>query len=519
MIGSGTPQALSPRWRSLLKGLEGASLAEVRLLGEELRVRLDLFEGASWVEARVHPDGSTRLLGTGAQTPAASDWARALGDARRTAGGRLREALGAVSQDAVPLTPGWLAGQLRALPLAPWTLCSVEPASGAGVVAELRRPDHPTPWHVVVEPATPAHPEWAVAGALAVRDYPAGREAPPGTAPLRAWVLLLLQLFDVSVDGGRTDGPTASTSDDRWARTLTPAELAHFDEHGWLVVEGVVPPEQVQRTLEAIDWFLKLDPTLDAGGFYEILPYQDLPGFDRAGSNLELYQHQALWDNRQHPAVHAVFAQLWGRRDLWVSLDRVNVKLNARSAPNLRWYEVGFLHWDVDTAQLPLPFGLQGVLCLTDTTADMGGFRCVPGMHKAERILEWAASQPPDRDPRRPDPTGLEVVDIPAGAGDLIVWHHQLPHGNGENTTSRPRVAQYITMFPALDNPEARLRRIRAWRERTHADEHFEGDPLRREARHGVTAELTELGERLLGLRPWPGSARAEVSGTSRGSG
>ena len=29
---------------------------------------------------------------------------------------------------------------------------------------------------------------------------------------------------------------------------------------------------------------------------------------------VEMYQHQALWDNRQRPRVHRAFAQVWGDR-------------------------------------------------------------------------------------------------------------------------------------------------------------------------------------------------------------
>nr|WP_246483388.1 phytanoyl-CoA dioxygenase family protein [Paenacidovorax monticola] len=33
--------------------------------------------------------------------------------------------------------------------------------------------------------------------------------------------------------------------------------------------------------------------------------------------------------------------------------------------------------------------------------------------------------------------------------GDLIIWHHALPHGSRPNTTRQPRLVQYINLFPA----------------------------------------------------------------------
>jgi ectoine hydroxylase-related dioxygenase (phytanoyl-CoA dioxygenase family) len=33
---------------------------------------------------------------------------------------------------------------------------------------------------------------------------------------------------------------------------------------------------------------------------------------------------------------------------------------------------------------------------------------------------------------------------LPPNAGDLIIWHHALPHGSSPNTSTVPRVVQYI---------------------------------------------------------------------------
>ncbi|GAB6044331.1 phytanoyl-CoA dioxygenase family protein [Endothiovibrio diazotrophicus] len=42
----------------------------------------------------------------------------------------------------------------------------------------------------------------------------------------------------------------------------------------------------------------------------------------------------------------------------------------------------------------------------------------------------------------------LEAVPVAAGAGDLIIWRHDLPHGSNRNHTHYPRAAQYIHMYP-----------------------------------------------------------------------
>ncbi len=114
-------------------------------------------------------------------------------------------------------------------------------------------------------------------------------------------------------------------------------------------------------------------------------------------------------------------------------------------------------------------------------------------------------SQPADRDPHRPDLTGLTVTTVEVKAGDLLIWNSQLPHGVSPNNSDRPRMAQYISMSPAQENNEtARQWRINAWMHRRAPEGNpFPGDPRKWERNHGTTAALTPLGRKLLGLDSW----------------
>ena len=293
---------------------------------------------------------------------------------------------------------------------------------------------------------------------------------------------------------------------------LSTEDLAHFEREGYVVLEGAVPPAQVTAAAAAIWDFLGMDPD-DPDDWYRA-PHTP-------NGLVELYQHQAFWDNRQSPRVYGALRQLWGTDRLWISIDRACLKL-PQTARHPEWTAPSFMHWDLDLAETPVQFGVQGVLCLADTSIDQGGFHCIPGMHR--EVLEWSR-EPPGR--RRPqvlpfDPARVRV--IPAFAGDLILWHRALPHGNGINRTDRPRIAQYICATPAgfniglfdadrgtpSDQPmgagwaaspasEAlRRQRIDEWQRRSGPGGRAL-DP--REA--GPPAVLTPLGRRLLGLDPW----------------
>src|SRR5690606_34956119 len=215
---------------------------------------------------------------------------------------------------------------------------------------------------------------------------------------------------------------------------------------------------------------------------------------------VEIYNHQALWDNRQHPRVYDAFVDIWDREDLWVTIDRANLNTPNRGARSFG----GFIHWDADTSRRPLPIGVQGVLSLVDTDEEVGGFQCVPELFRT--FDTWLERAPADRDPFHPDVTGFEIVPVPMRAGDLLIFNSLLAHGIRPNTsTDRVRMAQYISMHPAEeDNAEERETRIRSWREREAPKRAaFPRDPRERERPRYGPAQLTPLGEKLLGRRSW----------------
>lgn len=275
-------------------------------------------------------------------------------------------------------------------------------------------------------------------------------------------------------------------------RILEPDDLAFFRENGYAVVRNVLPRENLEAVKRATWEFLGMDPN-DPEDWYRppLTP----------GGMVEVYHHQSLWDNRQHPRMHQVYAELHGTQKLWVSIDRVCMK-PPRHPAHPEYDHKGFIHWDCDSSDSALPFWVQGVLYLDDTTEDQGGFQCVPELFRD--FPEWVKAQPVDRDPRRPDLTGYEITKIAGNAGDLIIWDRMLPHGNGHNISGRPRWAQFIAMNPAKEDDEAlRQERIRLWRERKPMNHPaFPGDPRGIEA-NAKSAILTALGRKLLGLDRW----------------
>ena len=270
--------------------------------------------------------------------------------------------------------------------------------------------------------------------------------------------------------------------------------------------------------------------------------------------------HPTVWRNRQSSRLYRAFSELWGADALYVSRDRILFKhpvLDAAPAWGQRESPHpfgGFLHWDwggwVDenASMLERPwFKVQGMLALADTSAEQGGFQCVPGVHR--KLPELFEAIPALREPGNQGMAtiaehldaatlarlGLEVRRVPLRAGDLVVWHHCTLHGSSQNRTGLPRLSQAITFIPP-DHPQydpgfkvegadgtavSSTDRMAVWENAVpsgYLDRPFAGVADAQEVHtvdsSGADGVLTPLGRRLMGATPWPEGA----SGTRESS-
>ncbi len=211
---------------------------------------------------------------------------------------------------------------------------------------------------------------------------------------------------------------------------LSATDLAFWDEHGYVVVKQAVSADHCRAAVQAI--FAHAGMDIDRPDSW----YTDAIW-------ILLAHHPALWANRNSGRIHTAFAQIWWRNDLWMNVDVCGV--NPPERPGYR-FRGSPLHWDM-TLVPPVRFGTQAILYLTDTAADQGAFSCVPGFHR--RLETWLRELPAGADPRAQAVKELQAIPIAGAAGDLIIWHHALPHGATPNRAALPRVVQYLNMFPS----------------------------------------------------------------------
>lgn len=282
-------------------------------------------------------------------------------------------------------------------------------------------------------------------------------------------------------------------------RVLSLEDWRHWATYGYVIVRQAVPAENVQRLTQLLWEFEEKDPA-DPSTWYAPQRRDHLMKELNGAGMVEIYNHQRLWDNRQWPRVYDAFVDIWDIEELWVAIDRANLNPPKRSPGNPN----GFIHWDADTSLRPLPIGVQGVLSLVKQDGDIGGFQCIPELFM--HFDEWVKTQPADRDPMHPDLTGLKITNIEMEPGDLLIFNSLLAHGVRPNhSKDRVRMAQYVSMFPANEEDTVeREARIASWRDRESPKrDAFPGDPRDWEKKNAKTAELTPLGEKLLGLRRW----------------
>lgn len=214
---------------------------------------------------------------------------------------------------------------------------------------------------------------------------------------------------------------------------LSAAETAFFEENGYLVVRQAAEPEAVRAAAELVWEHLGASPE-DPASWY-------LPHEDRQKVMVQLFRDPRLDATRYAPRIKQAFSQLWNLEVLMTSMDRTG--FNPPETEAYPFPGPG-IHWDT-SLEPPVPFYLQGLLYLTDTAEEQGAFACVPGFHRESE--RWVESLPEGSDPRQAE-WGERLKPVAAKAGDLVIFHHALPHGPTPNRGKSPRIVQYVNCYP-----------------------------------------------------------------------
>ncbi|CAF0728421.1 unnamed protein product [Adineta steineri] len=321
---------------------------------------------------------------------------------------------------------------------------------------------------------------------------------------------------------------TAFPDSDGYTKSFSIEEIADlsdfFEKYGFVVVRNMIDSEaQIDDTIDEIWSLLRvLNPKIDKNdsSTWDNKYWPIYMGLKDGGfiSHMADVATKMCWENRQNPNVVKLFQTLLKQNDLWVKFDRygmmrptkgITFKNNNddgsvviedrpdwRSKPN-------WLHWDQNPWKYPDFMGVQGLLALSDTNPNTGGFHCVPGF--THHFKQWSIDNEKEHRSRgglinvpEDDPIRNEVKQIHVRKGSFVVWDSRLPHGNFPNQNDQFRIVQYIAFEPAKEDDKNevtnRIDVVDMRRSSPTADEQLAGFP---------EPELTELGEKIIGLRSW----------------
>ena len=289
-------------------------------------------------------------------------------------------------------------------------------------------------------------------------------------------------------------------SNQKALRVLSEEDWQFWMHNGYIVIKKAIPTDQAKATADFIWEFDEKDPN-DPSTWYA-KPLAEMQMKELVGTGMvEAYNHQTLWNNRQMQKVYDAFVDVWGTEKLWVTIDRVNLNFPQRPGEE----KEGFIHWDYDPETRPQ--NVQGVIALADQMDEnMGGFQCIPWLYR--NYDSWKLTQAEDRDRFQPNLDALQnkLIKVVMEAGDLLIFNSTEPHGIRPNRSdNKVRIAQYISMMPAEEeNQELKDWRVSSWKNRIAPEGYaFPGDPRNWEQEKHKTAELSELGKKLLGLNNW----------------
>ncbi|NOR57457.1 MAG: hypothetical protein GQ474_02930 [Sulfurimonas sp.] len=211
---------------------------------------------------------------------------------------------------------------------------------------------------------------------------------------------------------------------------LTKEDLEFFNTYGYVIVKDVISKNRCKETIDETGKFLGLDLSVEENWYKA-----------DSGFWLKMYHSEILTENRNNEKIKIAYQQLLKSDDLFCSYDRVSI-----NPPQTDSFEFNGpdLHWDASLNR-PMPFGLQGLLYLTNVKENGGAFSCVPGFHK--KIESWLEQFEDESQARNFDLHSLDVKQISANAGDFIIWDDRLPHGASANLSCELRVVQYINMY------------------------------------------------------------------------
>jgi ectoine hydroxylase len=237
---------------------------------------------------------------------------------------------------------------------------------------------------------------------------------------------------------------------------LTTAQLAEFEERGYLFLPGVFTPEEMDLLNGEVPGLLAADRP-------EVIREKD-------GATPRSAFHVQTWNEvyaalARHPRLLEPGAQLLGSDKLYMHQFKINAKA-AFDGAVWQWHQ-DYATWHADD-DMPACRAMNIALFLAEANEFNGPLMFIPGSHKAGRIGArhdvtttsyplWTCDN--DTIAKLVDQGGIVAPKGPPGS--LLMFHGCLVHASGSNLTPWSRWIVYLSLN-RCDNAIRRFKRP-AW--------------------------------------------------------
>jgi ectoine hydroxylase-related dioxygenase (phytanoyl-CoA dioxygenase family) len=229
-------------------------------------------------------------------------------------------------------------------------------------------------------------------------------------------------------------------------------QKAFFEEQGYLVVENILSPEEVQECQEEIKRLHELAVELEAKGdpashYFQREPYakganreDGLPVLRKIESTRrfsDLFRRLAA-----HPKLVKVLKNLLNSEDLL--LFRSTLMLKPAFHGSVHGLHQDSAYWPMEPPSL-----VTLSIALNDTSPENGCFRIIPQSHKWG-MQEWGRIAR-EQDEALTDRKDVDIsgqIEVPLKAGSALFFHSLLVHGSGPNKSPNPRNTALYAYFP-----------------------------------------------------------------------
>ena len=266
---------------------------------------------------------------------------------------------------------------------------------------------------------------------------------------------------------------------------LTDAQIEEFWREGFLLLKGILSPEETATAKGAILNMVPRDLVLTerfTSTQGRLKPYNA----DRSQSFYTAELLPLLCNNKLYGAA----ADILQSENLRAGDGSVGISLKDGGAEGL----IQRLHLDMrvpgpeelSEEHLRFNVGIGGCYYLSDVEENGAGIHVIPqGPRMVEEIMLNETDGLERFEKWRHINELAPSIEVTGEAGDFVLMHHMMPHGASRNKQATPRIAQF-TRYYRMSETEAR-------------EANGPGTPLA----PGVEEGLTPLARKLFGFDPW----------------